>query len=286
MDAEPVRGEQGIARSGGLPADQLAALLDRAENGEAAAVELAEVRSALLHWCAVQSCRHTNGPPRPMDRRTYRHSFLLPDGGVRLVWELEHDTGPGTAVHRLVFGDALELAAAEWAVDAVFDLHAGPGVRAPHAAEALSLEPGAPSAVRDATDEAADADATGLFDLVPDPDESGCHRRDYTEQGSPDHARRLMRRASNADAPGTETRRRLRASVGYAIRIEARRSMVIGGRSVSWSLYEHAFLLPDGTELSLWEIDHTRTPDGGPVCEVYGTREAALDVAVRRIEAG
>ena len=65
-----------------------------------------------------------------------------------------------------------------------------------------------------------------------------------------------------------------------------RRSTLVAGRTVSWSLYEHAFLLLDGSELSLWEIDHTRTPDGHPACEVYPTRDAALDTAVRRIEAG
>lgn len=55
---------------------------------------------------------------------------------------------------------------------------------------------------------------------------------------------------------------------------------------MSWSLYEHAFLLLDGSELSLWEIDHTRTPSGDPVCEVYASQDAALDTAIRRIEAG
>jgi hypothetical protein len=111
-------------------------------------------------------------------------------------------------------------------------------------------------------------------------------RRTCTETGSPDHARRLLRRASNADPPGEDVRRRLRAAVAHTIGIVARRSTLVAGRPVTWSLYEHAFLLPDGTEMSLWEIDHTRTPTGSPVCEVYSSRDAALDTAVRRIEAG
>jgi hypothetical protein len=45
-------------------------------------------------------------------------------------------------------------------------------------------------------------------------------------------------------------------------------------------LYEHAFLLLDGTEISLWEVEHTATPDGRHMCEVYteeGAARAALE---------
>lgn len=111
-------------------------------------------------------------------------------------------------------------------------------------------------------------------------------RHSYTEGDSPDHAWRLLRRAANAGAPGPDVLLRLRAAIAHDISIVARRSAAIKGRTVSWSLYEHAFLLLDGSELSLWEIDHTRTPDGHPVCEVYLSRDAALDTAVRHIEAG
>ena len=270
MDTGSARGGGAVARNGGRPGDQLARLLDRAENGPAAAAELAGVETALMHWCAVQSFRHTNGPPYRGERRTYRHSFLLPEGGVRLVWELEHDAGPGSAVRRLALTDPLEVAAAEWRADA--DLgHASPGTRP-------DPVPGWPPP----------GDSPPAPPPGPEESEPGFprRRRDYTPDGSPDHAWRLLRRAANADAPGQEVRQRLLTSVGYVIGIVARRSTVVAGRHVSWSLYEHAFLLPDGTELSLWEIDHTKTPDGGPVCEVYGTREAALDTAVRRIEAG
>jgi hypothetical protein len=49
MDAGSGHGERDITRTGGQPADQLARLLDRAENGEQAAMHLAGVHAALMH---------------------------------------------------------------------------------------------------------------------------------------------------------------------------------------------------------------------------------------------
>ncbi|NJP43768.1 DUF6227 family protein [Actinacidiphila epipremni] len=257
-------------RSGGTPADQLAHLLARAGNGLAAARELGAVRSALMHHCGLQSCRHTKGPPRRMNRRTFRHSFLLPDGGVRLVWELEHDTDPDGRVRRQVFTRQEEVALAEWEVDLAFG--------GPHGPREVSCDPRA-GAGRDPEQE--DLDAL-LAAAAPE----NALRRTYTEGDSAEHARRLLRRAANAGAPGDEVRARLQGAIAHDISIVTRRSTLVHGRQVSWSLYEHAFLLLDGSELSLWEIDHTRTPSGDPVCEVYTSQDAALDTAVRRIEAG
>jgi Family of unknown function (DUF6227) len=317
MDAEPARVAE-IARSGGRPHEQLAALLDRAENGGRAAAHLAEARSALMHYCGLQSCRHTKGPPRQLDRRTFRHSFLLPDGTVRVVWELEHNTRPDRAVHHAVFTGPEDLTLAEWEVDAAFG---GPFVlpepphRRPPPAGPDEGNPGGPGRLpgRDGPsgpgahldlsdllglhDPAGPAGLTDLADLAglgepagPDPQSAlpghRGRRRAYTEGDSAEHARRLLRRATNANAPGPGVRSRLRAALAHDISLVTRRSAVVAGRLVSWSLYEHAFLLLDGTELSLWEIDHTRTPSGEPVCEVYTSQDAALDTAVRRIEAG
>ncbi|MEW2521198.1 DUF6227 family protein [Actinacidiphila alni] len=269
MDAEPTDGTEPV-RSGGRPAEQLDRLLGRAENADQVEPVLAaEVRSALMHYCGLQSCRHTKGPPRRLNRRTFRHSFLLPDGEVRVLWELEHNAGPDDgAVHCAVFAEREELTLAEWEVDAAFGGAPGPQdlvpdtLAAPYG-EALSA-----------------AAATGLLADTPD-----AFRRAYTEGDSAEHARRLLRRATNANAPGQDVRSRLRASIAHDISIVTRRSALVAGRHVSWSLYEHAFLLLDGSELSLWEIDHTRTPSGDPVCEVYASQDAALDTAVRRIEA-
>ncbi|MFG1806722.1 DUF6227 family protein [Streptomyces sp. NPDC049040] len=257
-------------RSGGPPADQLARLLDRADNGAAAARELAAVRSALMHHCGLQSCRHTKGPPRRMNRRTFRHSFLLPDGGVRVVWELEHDTGPDAAPHRSVFTEQEELTLAEWEVDTAFGGSTGPREMPYGVADGLPRQQA----------------GKGEQDTLPAAGPENALRRAYAEGDSAEHARRLLRRAANAGAPGGEVGTRLCSAIAHDINIVTRRSTQVAGRLVSWSLYEHAFLLLDGSELSLWEIDHTRTPSGDPVCEVYASQDAALDTAIRRIEAG
>ena len=43
-----------------------------------------------------------------------------------------------------------------------------------------------------------------------------------------------------------------------------------------------AFLLRDGAEVSLWEVEHTATPDGRHMCEVYVSEDAARDAMERR----
>ncbi|MGW4750647.1 DUF6227 family protein [Streptomyces sp. NPDC004290] len=55
-----------------------------------------------------------------------------------------------------------------------------------------------------------------------------------------------------------------------------------GHAGLSFSLYEHAFLLRDGREVSLWEVEHTATPDGRHMCEVYPTEDAAREAMERR----
>ena len=54
---------------------------------------------------------------------------------------------------------------------------------------------------------------------------------------------------------------------------------------MGFSLYEHAFLLLDGREMSLWEVEHTATPDGRHMCEVYVSEDAARDAMERRASA-
>ena len=48
----------------------------------------------------------------------------------------------------------------------------------------------------------------------------------------------------------------------------------VSGRRGASPLYEHAFLPADGREVSLWEVEHTATPDGRHMCEVYETEDA------------
>ncbi|MGW0545555.1 DUF6227 family protein, partial [Streptomyces griseoincarnatus] len=53
------------------------------------------------------------------------------------------------------------------------------------------------------------------------------------------------------------------------------RQCEVDGQKAGFTLYEHAFLLLDGSETSLWEVEHTATPDGRHMCEVYEDEETA-----------
>lgn len=105
-------------------------------------------------------------------------------------------------------------------------------------------------------------------------------------ENSADHARRVLRRAENADRPGEEVAARLRGAFAHHIQqVFGRRCGVAGGGEAGFSLYEHAFLLLDGTEMSVWEVEHTATPDGRHMCEVYEDEcaaRAAMEVRAAR----
>ena len=104
--------------------------------------------------------------------------------------------------------------------------------------------------------------------------------RAYPGRDSGEHARRLLNRAVNPDRPGQEVLRRLAGAVGHAIeRLPDRR---IEPPPRGWcSVYEHAFLLADHSELCLYEVEHDATEDGELVCEVYAD-EATAGRAARR----
>ncbi|PNG16067.1 DUF6227 family protein, partial [Streptomyces cahuitamycinicus] len=107
----------------------------------------------------------------------------------------------------------------------------------------------------------------------------------YAAEDSADHARRLLRRAENADRPGAETAALLATASGHQIAQAFGRPCRAGrgGRAnLGFSLYEHAFLLRDGEEVSLWEVEHTATPDGRHMCEVYVSEDAAREAMERR----
>jgi hypothetical protein len=110
-------------------------------------------------------------------------------------------------------------------------------------------------------------------------------RRSYVEDNSAEHAWRVLRRAENEETwPEARVRRRLITARAHHISYVTNRYNQIDGRVVGWTLYEHAFLLADGAEVSLWEVEHTMTPDGRPACEVYEEEEAACDAADLRLE--
>ncbi|MFR9757329.1 DUF6227 family protein [Streptomyces sp. TR06-5] len=94
-------------------------------------------------------------------------------------------------------------------------------------------------------------------------------RRPWSCRGSFDHARRLLRRAANPGRPGEETLRTLSGACGHAITQLPGLRGCPPARHPWCTLYEHAFLLSDGAEVCLYELEHDLTLDGGLVCEVY-----------------
>ncbi|WP_062205859.1 DUF6227 family protein [Streptomyces sp. NBRC 109706] len=105
-------------------------------------------------------------------------------------------------------------------------------------------------------------------------------RRAYPGRDAADHARRLLRRAVNQDRPGEDVVGQLSGALGYDIGRLAEPRAGYAGRG--WcSLYEHAFLMPDASEVRLYELEHDLTEERQLVCEVYGD-EASASRAARR----
>ncbi|MDX3073566.1 DUF6227 family protein [Streptomyces sp. MI02-7b] len=251
----------GNARPGGAGPADVEVVLARAQNAfEIDDVVLGRLETALMGCTELASFRQRKGPPRRLSRRTLRHTFLLADGGTQVLWEIEHNTGPGEDQLYEVYADPDVLVAAQHVIDLRF------GEPAPQELEA------------EAAEWLARLPRVGAEPL-PGP-------RQYMREDSAEHAWRVLRRAENRDAPGDDLRARLGSAVGHDIAYVTGRHTRIGtGRVVGWTLYEHAFLLASGEELSLWEVEHTMTPDGRPVCEVYADETVACDAADVRMEA-
>ncbi|MFI9649020.1 DUF6227 family protein [Streptomyces sp. NPDC052040] len=235
------------AESPESPEEHLARLLGRALNSfELPDETIGMLDCALAHDSSLHSAHHSAG----LHRETYRHTWLLADGSAVTLWELVHNTGPGGHLEHEVYVDEEELRTAT---------------------ARLPLTPDAPEF---------ELPVPVLLSSVPEP------RHAYRPDASADHARRLLRRAENADRPDADIESLLLAS---AFAHEITQSFGRPGRltrpGLSFSLYEHAFLLRDGRELSLWEVEHTATPDGRHMCEVYTTEEAAREAMERRAAA-
>ncbi|THA74443.1 hypothetical protein E6R60_20120 [Streptomyces sp. A0642] len=232
------------------------------------------LETALTHSSSLHSSHHSSA----LHRETYRHTYLLADGMPLTLWELVHSgpraARPGFQQHELYDDEAdAAIAAARltggsgdgrtfghdgpvlgqdgvfgydgqvWGDDGVFG-YDGPSAGL-EILDALMAAPPAP---------------------MP---------RTYAPDNSADHARRVLRRAENRDAPGEGTALRLRAAFAHHITQVFGRQRQVDGRDARFTLYEHAFLLLDGSETSLWEVEHTATPDGRHMCEVYGDEDAA-----------
>ncbi|WP_199548013.1 DUF6227 family protein [Streptomyces sp. N35] len=236
------------------PQEQVDQLLGRALNSfELPDETMARLETALAHDVALHSAQHSAG----LYRETYRHTWLLGDGSALVLWELVHNATVRREQQHELYTEAEEVHTA--AARLPFPADHAPrhdvmsGEDAGHSgAEPLLLE-------------------TVLL-VAPAPRRAYAH---FAHEDSADHGRRLLRRAENADRPGEETARLLRTAVAHQITQAFGRP---GRTDSGFTLYEHAFLLADGQELSLWEVEHTDSPDGRHVCEVYGEEGQARGV--------
>ncbi|MER6343495.1 DUF6227 family protein [Streptomyces sp. NPDC001595] len=225
------------------PEEHLARLLGRALNSfELPDDAVRRLDSALAYDSSLHSAHHSAG----LHRETYRHTWLLADGSALTLWELVHNTARGRAAQHEVYVDEEELRAAT---------------------SRLPLPADTP-----------DFELPVLVQLSPVPGP----RHAYAPDDSADHARRLLRRAENTDRPGAETAALLATACAHQITQAFGRPCRAGRAGLGFSLYEHAFLLRDGAEISLWEAEHTATPDGRHMCEVYTSEEAAREAMERR----
>ncbi|MEU9303097.1 DUF6227 family protein [Streptomyces sp. NPDC048269] len=211
--------------------------------------------TALAHSSSLYTTHHS--PATGVWRETHQHTYLLTDGSSVALWELAYRQEGDRTVRHEVFVSKAETCLA---VARLF------GEVPAEAALDPALLPG---------DEEPDDDVAALAALFA----AGppAHRyREYAVEQSADHARRVLRRAENTDRPGEPVAERLRSAYAHRITQSFGGGPFLSGeRDVAFSLYEHAFVLLDGSEVSLWEVEHTATPDGRHMCEVYESEAAA-----------
>lgn len=263
------------------PEEHLDRLLGRALNSfELPDETIRRLETALTYDSSLRSAHHSGG----LHRETYRHTFLLADGDALTLWELRHNAAPYGKDHPLADETQHELYPEE--------------EEARIAAARIAARSGRGCAECTECAESGGNGATGghcsgvCCDLLPfeppttalPPLPSLPAQRSYAAEESADHARRLLRRAENPDLPGADTATLLRSAAAHQIT----QSFGHPGWSASpgrlgFALYEHAFLLADGREVSLWEVEHTDTPDGRHMCEVYLSEDAARSAMERRV---
>ncbi|MFF4291558.1 DUF6227 family protein, partial [Streptomyces sp. NPDC001633] len=97
------------AESPESPEEHLARLLGRALNSfELPDEAIRQLDCALAHDSSLHSAHHSAG----LHRETYRHTWLLADGSAVTLWELVHNTVPGSDPQHEVYVDEEELRAA------------------------------------------------------------------------------------------------------------------------------------------------------------------------------
>ncbi|MGW7352309.1 DUF6227 family protein [Streptomyces sp. NPDC054784] len=269
-----------------VPGRHLEMLLARAQNpfdvSDRALLRLAD---AVLCQVELQGWQHRNAPPPSRRCSTYRHAFLLSDGSTLSLWELRHETGDGAGrASYEIYEYETSLRRSQERVSREMDAAGGD--------PAETSDGGLP----DVPDVPDGLDAYGLFEPngTAGAGSSGvgfreflsfaggaARRRAYLQRDSPDHARRLLRRAENVDRPGEDTLRLLSTACGHEIAHVPKPHAALTPCHVWCSVYEHAFLLADGREVSLYELEHNLTRGGRLVCEVY-LEEAVAEQAARR----
>ena len=242
------------------PAVHVRELLARARNPfDITDAVLARVENALLCHVELHGWRQRKAPAPSLRCSTHRHVFLLPDGDLLTLWELSYDSGgegTGAGVLHEVYESEEALTRSEQRV---------------HQAHRSAAH--GPRGMRRTRDVPVELLLTA---------DHAFGRRTYSETDSPDHARRLLRRAENADRPGEEIVRLLETSCGHEILPVPRPQVLAHERHVWCTVYEHAFLLADGSEISLYEVEHDLSGTGALVCEVY-LEEGFADRAVNRL---
>ncbi|MBT2406368.1 MULTISPECIES: DUF6227 family protein [unclassified Streptomyces] len=205
--------------------------------------------TALAHSSSLYTTHHS--PAAGLWRETHRHTYLLADGGAVSLWELAYRLEGDRTIRHEIFAGTAE---ASLAVARLFGEIPSKSIL---------------------TEESPEADVAALSALFATSDPARRHR-EYEVDQSADHARRVLRRAENTDRPGERVARRLRSAYAHQItQAFGGRQCLADGRDAGFSLYEHAFVLLDGGEVSLWEVEHTATPDGRHMCEVYETEAVA-----------
>lgn len=278
----PLDGERGPGDDS--PQEQVAVLLGRALNSFDLPDELVErLALAMAHTTSLHSSLHTSaaGPGgHRLSRETYRHCYLLLDGTTVTLWELAYHDGHEYAHEVYAAEEDARIAAARLRRKALPQEAAHPddefGV--------LEAELGAyGGGACDPLQDFEDCWEAGFGpDSLAEQDRAAPRPHPYAPDDSADHARRLLRRAENPDRPGERTALRLRSAHAHRITQAFGSRCRTPGGDAAFTLYEHAFLLLDGGELSLWEVEHTATPDGRHMCEVYATEQAARTAMERR----
>ncbi|KJK52950.1 DUF6227 family protein [Streptomyces sp. NRRL F-4428] len=241
-------------------------LLGRALNSFDLPDRLVErLATALAHSSSLCTTHHN--PAAGVWRETRRHTYLLADGGSVSLWELSYRLEGDRAERHEVFAGKGEMCLA---VARLFG---------EAAAEAAPGPPPLPGGE--------EHDGPGAFGALFTAKGPSARYREYAVQESADHARRVLRRAENRDRPGEGVAALLRAAYAHHItQAFGARQFLPDGRGAGFNLYEHAFVLLDGSELSLWEVEHTATPDGRHMCEVYESEAAARGAMELRARVG